>query len=146
MTETGHAPTPTSAVPDEVRTAWSALEQAWAPQDPQLLAHMATVRRWLHAGTPVDTPAAASALICVNDDNPAVAVLVYDGQETIVGDALCADCCACSDCDKRGVVLDSEYNEPFCQADADKYTGEETVSGPRIVEIDSDDYRQLIAA
>jgi hypothetical protein len=41
-------------VPAEVRAAWRTLEAAFGPltSDRQLLAHLATVRRWLHGDWP----------------------------------------------------------------------------------------------
>jgi DNA-directed RNA polymerase subunit RPC12/RpoP len=93
----------------------------------------------------------AGAMICANEDRhssaaPAVAVIVYYGQRETLGNYLCAECSACCNCGKQGHVMDKEYWEAYCPHCAARYSGEETVSGPDIVLVDSDRYRQLTEA
>lgn len=86
-------------------------------------------------------------ILCAGHDEPAfpaVAVLVYLGQDTTIGAGLCASCATCSDptCPDLGTVMEAEYEEPWCTAHAESY-GAEAVHGPDIVLIDSDRYRTL---
>lgn len=81
---------------------------------------------------------------CVaHPDRQAVAVLVYGYDSSHIGAAVCAECATCRDCGKPATVMDSDYEEFYCQRCADQYRGEEAVNGPAVVAIDSDTYRRL---
>jgi len=47
-------------------------------------------------------------------------------------------------CTAPGVIMDSEYDEPWCQRHADQYYGEEAISGPEIVRVDSERYKEIL--
>ena len=88
---------------------------------------------------------------CYRDDSPAVAVEVYIGQGEHLGDYLCRPHALCVGGHNGpdgvlGSVMDAECREAWCRHHADQFSGEETVSGPDIVPLDSDRYRVLLAA
>lgn len=86
--------------------------------------------------------------LCVNHNpTPATAVLVHVGAGNTIGSGLCSACTTCTDttCGETGVILEAAYEEPWCQAHKDSFTGQEQIIGPDIVAIDSDRYRELIA-
>lgn len=110
---------------------------------------------WRTVGQPIDHTAERETLptpVCTKDGHearPAVAALVYIGQSEDLDVYLCRECVTCSgDCDELGDVMDSEYEEPWCQRHADafdsSYSPDERVTGPDIMPLDSDRYRTLI--
>ncbi|SES49114.1 hypothetical protein [Actinokineospora terrae] len=89
-------------------------------------------------------------ILCANHegrDVPAVAVVLYDGPPPGIGHGLCASCASCTDapCAEPGVILDTEYNEPWCGYHAAGFPQDEAPRGPAIVPIDSDRYRAVTA-
>ncbi len=81
-----------------------------------------------------------------HEDRPAVARLVYWGQGATLGEHLCREDATCvGGCGDVGAIVDAEYEEPWCQPHANQFPGEETVSGPEIVLVDSDRYREVVA-
>ncbi len=92
--------------------------------------------------------------VCTHDSHPedkpvaAVAVLVYYGGGVTIGsDGLCADHAQCTSggCATIGTVMDSDYQEPWCQAHAEQFSVDEAPTGPDIVLINSDQYRKVEA-
>lgn len=51
--------------------------------------------------------------------------------------------CSKPGCTLPGVILDIDYEEPWCQRHADEFTGEEAISGPEIVRVDSGRYKEI---
>lgn len=89
-------------------------------------------------------PRSAEMSHCVaHSDQQAVAVLVSSFDPPHIGAAVCAKCATCQNCKKAAEIMDSEYEEFYCQRCAGQYSGEEAVTGPAVVAIDSDTYRQL---
>jgi hypothetical protein len=88
-------------------------------------------------------------LLCVRDhlqNVPAVAVVLHDDETCTLGESLCAECSACGDCRQQGEVMDRDYQSAFCRACTARYQGDDRPRGPDLVLIDSDRYRQRIAA
>lgn len=77
----------------------------------------------------------------------AAAVLVYYGQGAFLGDLLCRTCATCSSpgCTELGTVLDSEYDEPWCERHAAAFGPEESPHGPDIVALGSPRHAALLA-
>jgi hypothetical protein len=48
-------------------------------------------------------------------------------------------------CVRPGVIMDSEYDEPWCQQHADQFPADERPDGPEIVRLDSERYREVSA-
>lgn len=81
-----------------------------------------------------------------HEDREAVAaVVITDVADPVALGYVCKGCAECVSpgCEQVGVVLDKEYEEAWCQPHADQYTGEEAVSGPSIVLLDSREARDL---
>jgi hypothetical protein len=52
--------------------------------------------------------------------------------------------CIAAGCTAPGVIMDSEYDEPWCQRHADEYSGDEAISGPEIVRVDSARHKEIL--
>ena len=91
---------------------------------------------------------------CVNWHEAAVTVALAAvvrpaaGGGGEVGASLCAECAGCvaAGCGLLGVVMDEEYEESWCAEHAAQFIGEEAITGPEIVPLDSDRYRHLTTA
>lgn len=90
------------------------------------------------------TASAAETRHCAtHTDQQAAAVLIHSTDPPHIGAAVCAECATCQNCKKPAEIMDIAYEEFYCRHCADQYRGEEAVTGPAVVAIDSDTYRQL---
>jgi hypothetical protein len=135
--------------------------------DPVTVAFRAVLLDELHARAAAEdaerteTADAEPVQACANHESqPAVAVLVYDGEHIYSGHGeylgvyLCRECVTCSgNCDALGDIIEARRGEPWCQPHAGalgpfgsrSYGPDQRLAGPDIVLLDSDRYHALLA-
>ena len=71
-------------------------------------------------------------------------VLVWPGQQPSEHYLRQEDAqCSGPGCIMTGVIMDAEYEEPWCRKHAEQFTGEEAIGGPEIVRVGSPRYKEI---